>query len=104
MRRIGGAPIRQLGDAVHDLDELAAIIGSLDLVISIDNTVAHLAGALGKTVWTLLPESPEWRYPRRGAAMPWYPSMRLFHRGAGEGWEPVIERVAVELADIAKPK
>jgi tetratricopeptide (TPR) repeat protein len=100
----GGVTITQLGDAVHDLDELAAIISSLDLVVSVDNTVAHLAGALGKTVWTLLPESPEWRYPRRGAAMPWYPSMRLFRRGIGEGWEPVIDRVTMELADIAKSK
>ena len=99
-----GVTVAQLGDAVHDLDELAAIISSLDLVVSIDNTVAHLAGALGKTVWTLLPSSPEWRYQRRGAAMPWYPSMRLFRCAAGEGWEPVIHRVTMELAGIAKPK
>ena len=99
-----GVTVRQVGDAVNDLDELAAVISALDLVISIDNTVAHLAGALGKDVWTLLPESPEWRYPRRGAAMPWYPSMRLFHRGAGEGWEPVFDRVTMELAGIANAK
>ena len=104
VRRLGGASIGEFGDAIQDLDELAAIISSLDLVLSIDNTVAHLAGALGTTVWTLLPESPEWRYPRRGSAMPWYPSMRLFHRGVGEGWEPVIERVAAELARFAQPK
>ena len=104
VRVAGGVLVMQLGDAVHDLDELAAIISALDLVVSVDNTVAHLAGALGKTVWALLPASPEWRYPRRGAAMPWYPSMRLFHRGCGEGWEPVIDRVTIELADIGKLK
>ena len=97
-----GVTIANPGNAMHDLDELAAFISALDLVVTIDNTVAHLAGALGKPVWTLLPVSPEWRYPRRGAAMPWYPSMRLFHRAHGEGWEPVIERVTMELAAIAQ--
>jgi hypothetical protein len=98
----GGVTVRQVGKATHDLDELAAVISALDLVVSVDNTVAHLAGALGKTVWTLLPESPEWRYPRGGAAMPWYPSMRLFHRARGEGWGPVFDRVTMELADELK--
>ncbi len=94
-----GATVKQLGTAIDDLDELAAIIGALDLVISVDNTVAHLAGALGRPVWTLLPESPEWRYPRSGADMPWYPSMQLIRRMPGEDWEPVIGRVAVALDD-----
>ncbi len=101
LRAQSGIAVAQLGAAVNDLDELAAIIGALDLVISIDNTVAHVAGALGQAVWTLLPDSPEWRYPRRGTAMPWYPSMRLFHRAGGETWPPVIERVAAELAGLA---
>lgn len=101
LRVQSGQTVTQLGAAVNDPDELAAIIGALDLVISIDNSVAHVAGALGQTVWTLLPDSPEWRYPRRGTAMPWYPSMRLFRRAGGETWAPVIERVAAELAGFA---
>ncbi len=96
--------ITHLGKAIDSIDELAAIIGALDLVISVDNTVAHLAGALGKTVWTLLPRSPEWRYPRSGEAMPWYPSMRLIHRAQYETWDAVLARVARELADIAQSK
>ena len=103
LRTESGITVNQLGTAVDDLDELAAIIDALDLIISIDNTVAHLAGALGKEVWTLLPESPEWRYPRSGAAMPWYPSMRLIHRMPGEDWEPVIGRVALELGRRLQP-
>ena len=94
-----GTTVTPLGDAVNDLDELAAVISALDLVISIDNTVAHLAGALGQNAWTLLADSPEWRYPRAGAAMPWYPSMRLFRR-TDVIWEPVVERVAAELAQF----
>lgn len=101
LRAQSGKTVAHLGAAVNDLDELAAIIGALDLVITIDNTIAHVAGALGQTVWTLLPECPEWRYPRHGAAMPWYPSMRLFHRAVAESWEPVIGRVAAELAGLA---
>ena len=93
-----GASVMHLGSAVDDLDELAAIIGALDLVISVDNTVAHLAGALGKPVWSLLSCSPEWRYPRSGEAMPWYPSMRLFHRAPAEARQRIIERVAGQLA------
>jgi hypothetical protein len=99
LRVRSGVTVKQLGTAIDDLDELAAIIGALDLVVSVDNTVAHLAGALGQPVWTLLPESPEWRYPRSGVAMPWYPSMRLIHRMPGEGWEPALGRVAIALDD-----
>ena len=98
LRAQSGVTLWQLGGATDDLDELAAVIGALDLVISIDNTVSHLAGSLGKAVWTLLPASPEWRYPRSGARMSWYPPMRLFHRAGYEGWEAVLERIAAELA------
>ena len=101
LRIQSGLTLARLGNAIDDLDELAAIIGALDLVISVDNTVSHLAGSLGKAVWTLLPASPEWRYPRSGVEMPWYPSMRLFHRSPAEGWETVLERVAAELAKTA---
>jgi len=101
LRIQSGLTLARLGNAIDDLDELAAIIGALDLVISVDNTVSHLAGSLGKAVWTLLPASPEWRYPRSGTQMSWYPSMRLFHRSAAEGWEAVLERVAAELAEAA---
>ncbi len=93
-----GATIRHLGSASDDLDELAAIISALDLVISVDNTVVHLAGALGRRVWTLLPFSPEWRYPRHGDAMPWYPSARLFRQTQPREWAPVIAEVAQALA------
>jgi Tfp pilus assembly protein PilF len=102
LRVQSGVTVAHLGNAVDDLDELAAIISALDLVISVDNTVAHLAGALGKPAWTLLPCSPEWRYPLHGDVMPWYPSMRLFHRARGENWEPLIDRVAGELASAAR--
>lgn len=94
-----GLRVRQvMNDAGGDIDELAALIAALDLVITVDNTVAHLAGALGKPVWILLPFSAEWRYGRDDETTPWYPSARLFRQPAPRDWRPVIERVAGELA------
>jgi len=87
-----------------DLDELAALITALDLVISVDNTVAHLAGALGKPTWIMLSFSPEWRYPRVTESMRWYPSARLFKQHEPRAWAPVIGRVAAALAiEVDRP-
>ncbi|MCC6532786.1 MAG: tetratricopeptide repeat protein [Burkholderiales bacterium] len=80
-----------------DLDVLAAIVAALDLVISVDNTLVHLAGALGTETWVLLPSAPEWRYPRRGARMPWYASVRLFHAPAEGGAGPALLSVLATL-------
>ena len=78
-------------------DELAALMGALDLVVSVDNTTAQLAGALGHPVWIMLSATPEWRYGSSGDSMPWYPSARLFRQGGEQRWEPVVERVADAL-------
>jgi hypothetical protein len=89
--------VRHLGDSLADFDELAAAIETLDLVITVDNTVAHLAGALGREVWILLANAPEWRYPRHGTEMPWYPSARLFRQTQSRAWEPVMVDVMAAL-------
>lgn len=71
--------------------DTAAIIANLDLVISVDTSIAHLAGALGKPVWVLLPwYTQEWRWPRFADATPWYPTMRLFHRGEQATWQQFV--------------
>ncbi len=85
--------VRDLGAAVTDLDELAAVISALDLVISVDSTVVHLAGALGKRVWVLLPFAAEWRYLRQGDRMPWYPSARLFRQREPRDWTGLMNEV-----------
>ena len=82
---------------VDDFADTVAIIENLDLVISVDTAVAHLAGALGKTVWTLLPYAPDWRWMLGREDSPWYPTMRLFRQESPGAWGPVIEKVAVEL-------
>ena len=79
------------------VEEAASIIRALDLVISPDTFPAHLAGALGVPVWTLLPRPADWRWIEGRTDSPWYPTMRLFWQQRSGEWEPVIERVAAEL-------
>ncbi len=99
-RELEGAhvQVREFPGVTENPDELAALIVALDLVVSVDNTTVQLAGALGHPVWVLLSASPEWRYGLRGETMPWYPSARLFRQGVDRRWEPVVEKVAAELA------
>ncbi len=84
-------------DEVYDFSDTAAIIKNLDLIISVDTSVAHLAGALGKPVWVLLPFSPDWRWMLNREDSPWYPTMRLFRQTSHGDWESVVEKVLVEL-------
>ncbi len=84
--------------------ETAAALTHLDLVISTDTALPHLAGALGRPVWVLLSSSPEWRWFTAGDRTPWYPTMRLFRRRRGEEWKSVIERVSASLAAAAEAK
>jgi len=91
--------IERVGERQDDFARTAAIIASLDLVVTVDTSVAHLAGALGKPVWTLLPLEPDWRWLLDRSDSPWYPTMRLF-RADHRGWGPVIARVADELGRL----
>jgi len=83
---------------LRDFADTAAVIAQLDLVITVDTAVAHLAGAMGKPVWLLLPRIPDFRWLLDRATSPWYPSARLFRRGQVEAWDTVIAGVATELA------
>lgn len=99
LQRDHGITVHDYAAQLADLDELAAAIAALDLVISVDNTVVHLAGALGRSVWVLLAHAPESRYPRHGSAMRWYPSARLFRQPQPRMWQPVVGQAARELQD-----
>jgi hypothetical protein len=83
---------------LHDFSDTAAAISELDLVITIDTSVAHLSGALGRPVWVLLPFSADWRWLLDRDDSPWYPSMRLFRQQRLGDWTSVIKRVAQALA------
>ncbi|MEA2709815.1 MAG: hypothetical protein QOF78_2416 [Phycisphaerales bacterium] len=93
-----------LGDELHDFADTAALLEALDLVISVDTSVVHLAGALARPVWTLLAAGPDWRWMRDREDSPWYPTMRLFRQTEPGAWQPVIERVAVELRALVARK
>ncbi|MRR49734.1 MAG: tetratricopeptide repeat protein [Rhodocyclaceae bacterium] len=95
-----GLNLTDLGALIDDFSDTAAIVAQLDLVICVDTAVGHLAGALGKPVWVLLPwYKTDWRWLATGESSPWYPGvMRLFRQDAMGDWEPVVERVAGELA------
>jgi hypothetical protein len=82
---------------LHDFADTAALIAALDLVISIDTGVAHLAGALGKPTWVLLPFVPDWRWFTARTDSPWYPTMRLFRQTTLGDWSAPIDAVSREL-------
>jgi len=90
--------LMDLTDHLHDLADTAALIANLDLVIAVDTAVVHLAGAMGKPVWTLLPFAPDWRWLLAREDSPWYPTMRLFRQPSVGDWRTVIERVGDALA------
>lgn len=85
-------------DQMRDMDGFAAQIAAMDRVICIDNSTAHLAGALGVPVWTMLPFAADWRWMMGRSYSPWYPSLRLFRQPRRGAWEPVIDAVRQALA------
>lgn len=92
-----GLSIRTLTPGLESFAHTAAVIDRLDLVITVDTAVAHLAGALGKPVWTLLPFAPDWRWLTGREDSPWYPTMRLFRQNTPGDWSEVVERVVAAL-------
>lgn len=81
-----------------DFEETAALMMNLDLIITVDTAIAHLAGALALQTWTMLCLGPDWRYMAHQADMPWYPTMRLFRQTGWNDWIPVIEQVRQMLS------
>jgi Flp pilus assembly protein TadD len=84
-----------------DFAASAAAVAQLDLVVTVDTSVAHLAGALGKPVWVLLPLRSDWRWMKEREDSPWYPSARLFRQTVDGDWSTVVERVRAELGRVA---
>ncbi len=90
------------GPLLQSFADTAALLQALDLVIAVDTSVAHLAGALGRPVWILLPYSPDWRWMLDRRDSPWYPSARLYRQGADRDWAPVLARVHADLAALVR--
>ena len=87
------ATVHDLRDSITDFADTAGIISQTDLIISVDTATAHLAGALGKPVWTLLPYAADWRWRLHRTDTPWYPSMRLFRQTNPGHWEDLMEEI-----------
>jgi tetratricopeptide (TPR) repeat protein len=93
-------PVRDACSTVTDFADTAEILAGLDLVISVDTSVAHLAGSMGKPVWVLLGAVPEWRWGLKGETTPWYPTMRLFRSEERGGWAAMLNGVAAQLREF----
>jgi hypothetical protein len=92
-----GLRIEDLSTENRNFDDTAAILSAVDLLVSTDSSPVHLAGALGRPVWTLLSFVPEWRWLLHREDSPWYPTMRLFRQPSRGDWQSVLARVAQEL-------
>jgi len=98
----GRARIASLGAELRDFDDTAAVLGLADLVIAADTAVAHLAGALGRPTWILLPFAPDWRWLLGRDHSPWYPTARLYRQPAPGDWDSVVARVCEDVAGMAR--
>ena len=95
------ANITDIAEQLTDMADTAAVASLIDLTIAVDTSVVHLAGALGREVWVLLPFSPDWRWTLTGEHSPWYPQMRLFRQSSPGDWTAVIAAVREVLLRIA---
>jgi tetratricopeptide (TPR) repeat protein len=94
--------VLSLGPELADFTDTAAVLALLDLVVAVDTSVAHLAGAMGKVVALLLPFSPDWRWLLDRSDSPWYPTMRLFRQPSIGDWDEPLTRLSTELADVTR--
>jgi hypothetical protein len=99
--QLAGVPpvykVHDLAPLTPDIIDTAAIIINLDLVITVDTLAAHLAGALGRPVWLMLPYAADWRWMLGRSDSPWYPTMRIFRQSSPDNWTQVIDQIAAAL-------
>jgi tetratricopeptide (TPR) repeat protein len=101
LTQVHGLTVHHWPEALADYEETAALVASLDLVVSVCTAVIHLGGALGRPVWVLAPFSPEWRYGIAGEAMPWYPSVIVLRQPARDDWDGVLAAALARLRALA---
>jgi tetratricopeptide (TPR) repeat protein len=97
---LAASPFRHFGNLISDFSDTAAMCELMDVVVSVDTSVAHLSGALGRPTWVMLPYTPDWRWLLDRDDSPWYPSMTLFRQGIDRSWLPVLDDVASRLLTL----
>lgn len=95
-----GMALVSLSEEINDFDDTAAILTLLDVLVSVDSSPVHLAGALGCPAWVMLPFMPDWRWLLQRADTPWYPSVRLFRQQARGEWGPVLQSISSALGKL----
>jgi hypothetical protein len=100
-KRLIEAGLRDFTEHITDFADTAAFLAELDLIVSVDTAVAHLAGAMGRPVWLLAPFQADWRWGPSGESTRWYPSVRLFRQPAIGDWGTVVRSIAKRLATLA---
>jgi hypothetical protein len=93
----GRAPLISLGPELDNYQDTMAVLDQLDLIVTVDTSVGHLAGAMGRPVWIMLPFAPDWRWLLDRADTPWYPTVRLFRQSTPREWQPVMDAVVEAL-------
>ncbi len=93
----GRAPLVNLGPEIRDFGDTMAVLECLERVVAVDTSVGHLAGAMGKEAWVMLPYAPDWRWLLDRTDSPWYPTLRLFRQGVDRSWDTVIGGIAKEV-------
>ncbi len=97
----GRAPLINLGAEIRDYDDTMAILANIERLVTVDTSVAHLAGAMGRPAWIMLPFAPDWRWLLTRVDTPWYPTVRLFRQSTVRRWDDVLRAVATALAQEA---
>lgn len=98
-----GMTLINLSEEIRDFEDTAAILTTVDLLISVDSSPVHLAGALGRPAWVMLPFVPDWRWLQERSDTPWYPSLRLFRQPKTGDWDNVVTAMANKLAHLREP-
>jgi hypothetical protein len=93
----GRAPLINIGAEITDYDDTMAVLAIIERLVTVDTSVAHLAGAMGRPVWIMLPRAPDWRWLLDRDDSPWYPTVRLFRQSTVRQWHDVVVRIAEAL-------
>jgi tetratricopeptide (TPR) repeat protein len=101
---LSNSKIKHFGAEIENFDDTAALCSLMDIIISVDTSIAHLSGALGKKTWVLLPFNPDWRWLMNSEDTPWYSSAKLYRQAQKNNWQSVFNKIKLDLLDTLEKK